>query len=160
MPVDSARDVAIAVGLTVRRSMGGTSGALYDIFFAAAGVAMRDRDAGDPETWFAGFEAGVAAARKYGGALPGNRTMLDALVPALEAARAKVTEGRASIGVEALALAARAAEEGAEATKAMAAGAGRSSYVPEHVLLSVADPGATATATWIRGVADAAQEYL
>ena len=99
MPVDSARDVAIAVGLTVRRSMGGTSGALYDIFFAAAGVAMRDRDAGDPETWFAGFEAGVAAARKYGGALPGNRTMLDALVPALEAARAKVTEGRASSGV-------------------------------------------------------------
>ena len=102
MPVDSARDVAIAVGLTVRRSMGGTSGALYDIFFAAAGVAMRDRDAGHPETWFAGFEAGVAAARKYGGALPGNRTMLDALVPALEAARAKVTEGRASSGVEAL----------------------------------------------------------
>jgi len=160
MPVDSARDVAIAVGLTVRRSMGGTSGALYDIFFAAAGGAMRDRDAGDPKTWFAGFEAGVAAARKYGGALPGNRTMLDALVPALEAARAKVTEGRASSGVEALELAARAAEEGAEATKAMAAGAGRSSYVPEHVLLSVADPGATATAAWIRGVADAAQEYL
>ena len=127
---------------------------------AAAGGAMRDRDAGDPKTWFAGFEAGVAAARKYGGALPGNRTMLDALVPALEAARAKVTEGRASSGVEALELAARAAEEGAEATKAMAAGAGRSSYVPEHVLLSVADPGATATAAWIRGVADAAQEYL
>ena len=160
VPVDSARDVAVAIGLTVRRSMGGTSGALYDIFFAAAGTAMRDKDADDPKTWFAGFEAGVAAARKYGGALPGNRTMLDALVPALEAARSKVAEGRASSGREALELAARAAEAGAEATKAMAAGAGRSSYVPEHVLLSVADPGATATATWIRGVADAAQEYL
>ena len=159
MHFDSARDVAIAVGLTVRRSMGGTSGALYDIFFAAAGVAMRDKDANDPKTWFAGFEAGVAAARKYGGAMPGDRTMLDALVPALEAARAKVAEGRVSSGREALELAARAAEEGAEATKSMAAGAGRSSYVPEHVLLSVADPGATATATWIRGVADAAQAY-
>jgi dihydroxyacetone kinase len=42
----------------------------------------------------------------------------------------------------------------------MAAGAGRSSYVPEHVLASVADPGATATATWIAAVADAAAEYL
>ena len=157
---DSARDIAIAIGLTIRRSMGGTSGALYDIFFAAAGVAMRDKDASDPKTWFLGFEAGVAAVKKYGGALPGNRTMLDALIPALEAARLKVAEGRSSSGVEALALAAKAAKEGAEATRSMAAGAGRSSYVPEHVLASVADPGATATATWIAAVADAAAEYL
>jgi dihydroxyacetone kinase len=157
---DSARDIALAIGLTIRRSMGGTSGALYDIFFAAAGVAMRDKDASDPKTWFLGFEAGVAAVKKYGGALPGNRTMLDALIPALEAARLKVAEGRSSSGVEALALAAKAAKEGAEATRSMAAGAGRSSYVPEHVLASVADPGATATATWIAAVADAAAEYL
>jgi|TARA_B110000967_G_C18883067_1_gene562248 dihydroxyacetone kinase len=161
MNCDTPRDVALAIGLSIRRTMGGTAGALYDIFFAAAGVQMGGMPVDDPETWFVGFEAGVDAMRKYGNALPGNRTMLDALVPALEAARVKVTEGRSgSRGGEALEAAACAAEEGAVATRLMAAGAGRSSYVPKHVLLSVQDPGATASAAWLRGCADAAREYL
>ena len=158
--LETPRDVSVSVGLTVRRSMGGTSGALYDIFFSAAGVAMENKSADDPMTWFTGFEAGILAMKKYGNALPGNRTMLDALVPAMEAARGKVSEGRVSSSKEALEDAAKAAEEGAASTRTMRAGAGRSSYVPEHVLLSVADPGATATAAWLRAVANAAQEYL
>ena len=86
--------------------------------------------------------------------------MLDALRPAAEAARRKVEEGRPTSGKEAAAAAADAAEAGAEATREMNASAGRSSYVPESVLRSVADPGATAAAAWIRGVAEAVQEYL
>jgi dihydroxyacetone kinase len=160
--LDTPTEIAVALGRTVRRSMGGTSGALYDIFFAAAGVAMEGLRDDDPLTFFRGFEAGYDAMRKYGGAQPGHRTMLDALAPALEAARTVLCarELRASSGKEALEAAAKAAKEGAEATRTMAAGAGRSSYVPAHVLASVEDPGATAAAAWIRGVADAAQEYL
>ena len=159
-PADVPRELALAVGLTVRRSMGGTSGALYDIFFSAAGVAMKDKPAEDPKTWVEGFEAGIDAMRRYGGARAGSRTMLDALLPAAEAARRKVEEGRPTSGKEAAAAAADAAEAGAEATREMNATAGRSSYVPENVLRSVADPGATAAAAWIRGVAEAVQEYL
>ena len=71
----------------------------------------------------------------YGGAKLGDRTMLDALIPAVEALE------------QGLPAAAAAAREGAERTAAMGhAGAGRSSYVPEQALLGVADPGAEAVA--------------
>ena len=85
--------------------------------------------------------------------------MLDALSPAalaaLEAVKLQQGQGSAGSGGDVAAAAARAARVGADATKSMAAQAGRSSYVPQEVMASVADPGAVGVATWIGAVAAA-----
>ena len=77
--------------------------------------------------------------------------MLDSLLPAAEAMAAAATDGYGPM----LAAAAAAAEAGAEATKGMAAAAGRSSYVPAATLAEVPDPGAMAVGFWLRAVATA-----
>ncbi|KEC73484.1 dihydroxyacetone kinase, ATP-dependent [Rhizobium leguminosarum bv. phaseoli CCGM1] len=111
--------------------MGGSSGVLLSIFFTAAAKAMADK----PDIP-AALLAGLDRMTFYGGAEVGDRTMVDALSPALHAL--------ASGGIAA---AARAAASGAESTKAMTrARAGRSSYVGERDLADVADPGAVAVA--------------
>ena len=145
----SKSELARSIGLQIRKSMGGTSGALYDIAFAAAAAAMTTKD-----EWFVGFEAGTRAMMTYGGAKAGDRTILDALIPAMEAAREAVRADGAD-EIAALRAAAAAAAAGAEKTKEMTAGAGRSSYVPAEVLRDVADPGATAAAVWIGAVSEA-----
>ncbi|MFH6785303.1 MULTISPECIES: dihydroxyacetone kinase subunit DhaK [Methylobacterium] len=113
------------------RVAGGSSGVLMSIFFEAAGSGLA-RGMGWPEA----LEAGVARLQAHGGARPGDRTLLDALVPALRALSAG--------GLDA---AARAAEAGAAATARMTrAGTGRSSYLAAADLAGVEDPGAVAVA--------------
>jgi triose/dihydroxyacetone kinase / FAD-AMP lyase (cyclizing) len=111
--------------------MGGSSGVLLSIFFTAASKAMAiDRNIATA------LMAGLDRMTFYGGAKPGDRTMVDALDPAL---RALADEG--------LATAAAKAGTGAEATKLMTkAKAGRASYIAERDLAGVADPGAVAVA--------------
>jgi dihydroxyacetone kinase len=94
------------------------------------------------------------AVQKYGGARAGCRTMLDALLPA-EAAMQQALARGAATAAEVAAAGAAAAAQGAEATKGMAALAGRSSYVPEEILRASADPGARAVALWLGAVAAA-----
>jgi dihydroxyacetone kinase len=77
-------------------------------------------------TWLTAFTYGNAGIMKYGGARAGDRTMLDALLPAAAAAREMITD----CVPEGAAAAAAAAKSGAAETCAMTAGAGRSSYVP------------------------------
>ena len=93
----------------------------------------------------------------YGGAQCGDRTMLDALHPALLAAGSvrATTASAEDQWREVWAAAADAAKKGAAATQAMRANAGRSSYVPEAALRAVPDPGAHAVATVIDAVANA-----
>jgi dihydroxyacetone kinase len=113
-------------------SMGGSSGVLISILLTAAATALEEGLQLIPA-----LERGGEAMQRYGGASLGDRTMLDALLPAL----AKLTAGAG------LASAAAAAAEGARATSTMAqASAGRSAYVPSSHLLGVADPGAEAVA--------------
>ena len=156
MPLDGPpEDLLFALAATVRRSMGGTSGALYDIFFSAAAAAAAESAAGaerrqdvTPWTWVNAMDVGIAAMAKYGGAQAGDRTVLDALLPAAEEARALASGRRlGSVG--------EAARAGAEATRDMAARAGRSSYVPAEVLKAVPDPGATAAAAWVKAAVTA-----
>jgi dihydroxyacetone kinase len=112
--------------------MGGTSGILLSIGVAAMGAAV-----GDPPAWAVALREGVRRIEQYGGASLGDRTMLDALVPAVAAIEA-------SEGLRGAALAAR---RGATLTATMTrARAGRSSYVPESALGGVPDPGAVAIA--------------
>ena len=141
----------------VYRSTGGTSGALYDIFFSAAAASVKEGEdrqmsTSQPATWVIALEAGNAAMMKYGGAKAGDRTMLDALLPAAKGAREMISKDAASDRAAAEAAAAEAMK-GAAATCELTAGAGRSSYVPVEVLKTVPDPGATAAAAWIGAIA-------
>ncbi|GJP44461.1 hypothetical protein CLOM_g8046 [Closterium sp. NIES-68] len=157
-PLNDAPATVKEIGATVRRTMGGTSGVIYDIFCRSAYVKLREL-AGSaqpiPAHWAAAFEAAVSAVSLYGGAQAGYRTMLDALLPAAATLSQKVKAGEPPAA--ALAAAAEAAAAGAESTKSMPALAGRSSYVPAEVLASVPDPGAKAVAAWLQGAATAMQ---
>ena len=155
---------ASAVGELVARA-GGTSGGVYDIFFSAAAAALREaeeaKDGNDdlPSALAAALSAASAAVSLHGGAVEGDRTLLDALLPAARAAveaAAKKGESGTTNGLAVARAAAEAAERGAEATAAMSkAGAGRSAYVRSEALLGHADPGAVGVATWLRAVAGA-----
>jgi len=144
----------------VSRSMGGTSGALVEVGLRAAQLhVQREEAAGRTAGRFIGpfctadhagaFAAGVRAVGEVGGAGPGMRTMLDALLPAvdaLQAASAAAAQSEAAEGPSPWTAAAAAAEAGAEATRGMGALAGRSNYVNAELLATVPDPGAKAVA--------------
>lgn len=143
-PWRALTEVAGLVGHTV----GGTSGALYDLALTAAGRHLKGCDsASSASSWVGCLAAAVAAIERYGGAKPGCRTMLDALCPALQAAQHAVAQGMTAL--QCAAAAAEAAATGAQATTCMLAAAGRASYVPAAVLRDVPDPGAKAVAVWM-----------
>ena len=132
LPLAEPDKLCASIGKRLSETMGGTSGVLLSIFAAAAG-----RTLASGATWPASLREGVNQMRFYGGAGPGDRTLLDALMPAVEA----LERGEDS------AVAARAARKGAESTAHMTkARAGRSSYLPTAELKGVADPGAVAIA--------------
>ncbi|KAM3571666.1 hypothetical protein VYU27_006319 [Nannochloropsis oceanica] len=134
----NASDYVTSVANAVSDSMGGTSGALFEIFFRALARSLSEQQAmiPTPEQWAIGVKHAVERMSFYSGAKPGYRTMLDAWIPASEALLA----GK---GLEGAAAAARA---GADATKTMEAMAGRANYVPISVTHGHADPGAAAVA--------------
>ena len=139
LPLAEPAALAGAIGDLLAKVMGGSSGILLSIGFSAMGAAL-----GENAPFSKALAAGLRRIQEYGGAREGDRTMLDALMPA-----ARALEAGSS-----LAEAAGAAREGAEATAAMTkARAGRSSYVPEAALRGVADPGAIAMAKVLAAIA-------
>ena len=131
LPLNDTAALLQLVGERLATVMGGSSGVLMSIFFTAAGQSVADGKA-LPEALLTGLKQ----LKHYGGADPGDRTLIDALQPALEA-----------LAGEGLSAAIAAAEKGAQATAAMhKAGAGRSSYVNRESLEGVQDPGAVAVA--------------
>jgi dihydroxyacetone kinase len=138
-----------ALGLTLQRALGGTSGPLYAAFFLRAARSLRGGPPDDPRTWAAAFQAGCSAIAELGGAARGDRTMLDALLPAADAFGGALAAGETASA--ALGAAAAAAEAGARATAGMAPRRGRSSYLGQRVL-GHPDPGAEAVAVWLRAL--------
>jgi dihydroxyacetone kinase phosphoprotein-dependent L subunit len=127
-------------------AVGASAGPLYASAFQAAGKAVQHRgnlDAASMVAWLRGMTDGIAA---RGGAAAGDKTMLDAWGPALEAAAAALAQG-AAIG-PCLSAAAKAAERGAEATIAMQSNRGRSKKLGERSI-GHKDPGAASTAFMI-----------
>jgi triose/dihydroxyacetone kinase / FAD-AMP lyase (cyclizing) len=123
------------------QSMGGSSGVLLSIFCTAVSEAH-----GRALGWAAALGEGLERIREYGGAQPGDRTMIDALAPAVAALLS-------SAGLE---QAAAAAREGAERTASMSrAGAGRAAYLSADTLTGVRDPGAVAVAAVFEVLDDA-----
>ncbi|MBW8299198.1 MAG: dihydroxyacetone kinase subunit DhaK [Hydrogenophaga sp.] len=130
LPLSDHTQLYRAIGLELSQTMGGSSGVLLAIFFAAAGdgassgLPMRDA-----------LKAGLARMQEIGGAQVGDRTMVDALAPALDA-----------LG-ESIGAAATAARAGANMTaKLLRAKAGRAAYINAKQLEGHVDPGAEAVA--------------
>ncbi|XP_034424757.1 triokinase/FMN cyclase [Hippoglossus hippoglossus] len=140
--------LSVLAGL-VQEKMGGSSGALYSLFLtAAAGHVAEGRS--DAAAWASAVHAGTQAMRRYGGADPGDRTMLDALFPAVDELM-KLTTAPPGGQMVILQAAVQKAASGAEATRNLTARAGRASYIAaERVTLP--DPGAVAVAAILRAV--------
>jgi phosphoenolpyruvate---glycerone phosphotransferase subunit DhaL len=140
-----------AVGMALVSSVGGAAGPLYGTLFLQMGTASAGREELDLAGWTAALEAGVNGVQARGKAEPGDKTMIDALVPALEALRAAVDDGSGL--AEALRRSADAAEEGMRATIPLEARRGRASYLgPRSV--GHQDPGATLTQLLLAVAAD------
>lgn len=131
LPLNDVSTLLLLVGERLATVMGGSSGVLMSIFFTAAGQKLHDG-----QSLADALLSGLAQMKQYGGADLGDRTLIDALQPALEALQKNDLQA-----------AAQAAQQGAEATARMGkAGAGRSSYVNKENLDGVMDPGAVAVA--------------
>ena len=130
---------------------GGTSGPLFGMWFRD--LAKAAEGPGTVRTLAAGVAAGLATVQRLAGAEVGDSTMVDALAPAARAL-AEAAEAGSAIG-PALEAAAVGAQEGAESTRELLAGRGRASYVGE-VARGVLDPGAVAVALFFAAGAAAA----
>lgn len=136
------------VGMTLVSTVGGASGPLYGTFFLRAGGALAGREIIDAQALADCLEAGIGGIAARGRATTGEKTMLDAWGPALEALRAH--PGDLAAGVAA---AAQAAVEGRDATEPMVATKGRASYLGERSAGHV-DPGAASTALILAALDD------
>ena len=150
----SVAEVLKTVAKTLMSTVGGAAGPLYGTAFLRASKA-----AGDGELDGAGVAAVIAGAlegiQARGKATTGEKTMVDAWTPALEAARAAAASGSDPAAV--LEAAATAAEAGAAATEPMRATKGRASYLGERSIGHL-DPGAVSTSLILRAAVRAAGE--
>jgi dihydroxyacetone kinase-like protein len=139
------------VGMTLVSTVGGASGPLYGTFFLQLGggtAGKADIELGDFAT---AMEAGIAGIQRLGKAEPGDKTMLDALLPARDALRGGLDRGDAP--ADALAAAVAAAEQGMLATIPLVARKGRASYLGERSA-GHQDPGATSSHLLLKAAAD------
>ena len=156
---EGERNVAGAIirtaGRTLISTVGGAAGPLYGTALMRAGGVVASADAGrDTGTILVeALEAGIGGIQGLGKGTTGEKTMLDALVPAAAAGRTAVATGQDSAAV--IAAMATAAEAGATATIPMLATKGRASYLGERSI-GHQDPGATSSALLLRALADAA----
>ena len=140
-----------AVGMTLVSTVGGASGPLYGTFFLQMGAAANGRLELSLGDWSAVVRAGVDGVIMRGKAAPGDKTMVDALVPAAAALEAAAARGART--AEALRLAALAAEQGMAATIPLVARKGRASYLGERSA-GHQDPGATSAHLLFRTAAE------
>jgi phosphoenolpyruvate---glycerone phosphotransferase subunit DhaL len=138
-----------AVGMALVSTVGGASGPLYGTLFLQLGTATTGKAEITPDDWIAAVKAAIQGVQARGKAEPQDKTMLDALLPALEALE---RESGGSFGV-ALRASAAAAEEGMKATIPLVARKGRASYLGERSA-GHQDPGATSSYLLLKTAAD------
>jgi len=145
--------VLLLTGSTLISKVGGASGPLYGTAFRRASKALGDEPEVDLPALAGALEAALSGVQKLGAAREGEKTMVDALAPAVSAFNKAVAEG-ASAG-DALAALTDAADAGAQATISMQALKGRASYLgPRSV--GHEDPGAASTALILHALRDVA----
>lgn len=141
------------VGMQLVSTVGGASGPLYGTAFMKAGMACKGLTEIDGPAFVKAMEAAVDGIKMRGKATEGEKTMLDALCPALKVLQDDVTAGKSL--KEALQDAAQAAEKGVEYTKTIIATKGRASYLGERSL-GHQDPGATSSLYLLQVLAEMA----
>ncbi|MEU9227832.1 dihydroxyacetone kinase subunit DhaL [Streptomyces massasporeus] len=144
-PPGTPGGVLTLAGRQLISTVGGASGPLYGTLLRRTGKALGDAGEVSAEQLAEALRAGVDAVMTLGGAAPGDKTMIDALVPAVDALGESFTAART------------AAEEGAVATTPLQARKGRASYLGERSI-GHQDPGATSAALLIAGLVEAAGE--
>ncbi|GHH72778.1 dihydroxyacetone kinase subunit L [Streptomyces sulfonofaciens] len=140
---DTPGAVLAVAGRRLVSTVGGASGPLYGTLLRRTGKALGDAVEVDRDELAEALRTGVDAVAGLGGATPGDKTMLDALVPAATALRTSFAAAR------------EAAEQGALATTPMLARKGRASYVGERSI-GHQDPGATSSALLVAALAETA----
>ncbi|MFH9401172.1 dihydroxyacetone kinase subunit DhaL [Streptomyces sp. NPDC017638] len=141
---DTPGGVLILAGRQLISTVGGASGPLYGTLLRRTGKELGDAAEVGVEQLAEALRAGVEAVMALGGAAPGDKTMIDALVPAVDALGTGFAAART------------AAEEGAAATVPLRARKGRASYLGERSI-GHQDPGATSSALLIAALAETAE---
>jgi dihydroxyacetone kinase-like protein len=142
----------IVAGKTLVATVGGASGPLWGSALRRAGRALGQSDSFDAEQLALALDAAIEAVVELGAAAPGDKTMIDALVPAAQALHERLDLDQPLD--QALQAAAEAAQAGAEATVPMRARKGRASYLGERSI-GHQDPGATSAAIIIAALSRA-----
>ena len=132
-------DVLKAASMALISKVGGAAGPLYGTAFLRASAALSDKEDLSPEDVARATEAALSGVKQRGKAEVGDKTMVDALAPATEAARAAADSGKSA--AEVFKAAAEAAREGARATVPLTARRGRASYLGARAAGHM-DPGA------------------
>lgn len=127
-------------GMTLVSTVGGASGPLYGTAFMKAGMAMAGKETLSLSDFLSCLEIAIEGVKMRGKAVKGEKTMLDAMIPALDAMNAANDAGQDTISV--LKAGVTSAKEGVEFTKTIIATKGRASYVGERSI-GHQDPGAT-----------------
>ena len=138
-------------GMTLLSTVGGASGPLYGTAYMEAAKVLAGKETLSEADFGAAFEAAVLGIQRRGKSTRGEKTMLDALIPALEAYSRKVAEGGSL--ADGLDCACAAAEEGARFTRTIAATKGRASYLGTRSI-GHQDPGATSAMMTLEAIRD------
>jgi phosphoenolpyruvate---glycerone phosphotransferase subunit DhaL len=133
----------LTAGSTLVSTVGGASGPLWGTALRRAGRVLGEAEAFGPEELVAALDAALAGVVDLGAASEGEKTMVDALAPAVRVLRERIETGAGL--ADALAAAREAGEEGMRATVPLQARKGRASYLGERSI-GHQDPGATSTA--------------
>ncbi len=144
--------VLVTAGATLVSTVGGASGPLWGTALRRAGRAMGDGETFEGAALAAALDAALEGVVELGAAQPGDKTMVDALEPAVRTLKERLDAG--STDAEALAAARDAAEEGMRSTVPLQARKGRASYLGERSI-GHQDPGATSTALILRALEQA-----
>lgn len=151
---DTVNDVFKTAGMAMLNSMGGASGVIFGSFFLGGIKGKAAITELDGKTFLNIMEGSLNAIKKRGGAGVGDKTMVDALEPAVLAMGEKNSDSIA----EMMAAAADAAAEGVEATKQQIAKFGRAQYLGERAL-GFQDAGATSVSILFRAMSDYLKEH-
>lgn len=157
LPTFAGKDIGAilkGVGMELVSNVGGASGPLYGTAFMKAGNVCKGKTELTDADFVAAFSAAVGGVQMRGKAIEGEKTMLDALCPALKAMKAALDNNRTLN--EALSEAVDAAAKGVEFTKTIIATKGRAAYLGERSL-GHQDPGATSSLYMLQTVAEVLQ---
>jgi dihydroxyacetone kinase-like protein len=149
-PADTVSELLDATGRTLITSVGGASGILFGMFFRGGAAALGSREMFDADALRRFLTEGTAEVRKRGKAAPGDKTMVDALVPAVEAAAAAANEDSLAAVLSA---ASEAARRGVDETKGMVARTGKARSLGERSL-GHPDPGALSASLILAAMAE------